>query len=165
MQQEQTASDLTQKLWNGQLTLEEISNSLGSGDLDRKDAEHLRKALISDRTSDLKAENELQKDAIKQKQAETYMAMWDMILKKGTAADKRRRLLQEYSDGNLDKNDAVKLYTGYIIPNEGGGKVSLAEAVAAEQAGSQKFKFIRAAINWFNRTFNQGESGDEGDTE
>jgi hypothetical protein len=163
--QEQTAVDLTSKLWDGSLTLSQIQDEMNAGTLERKDAEYLRKAILSDRTSDLQSATKEQKAQTETKQAETYMNMWDMILKKGKATDKRQTILKEFSDGNLRKEDAIKLYTGYLIPNQGGGKVSLAEAVAAEQAAAKKNQFIAGAIRLFRHFWNQANPIDEGDTE
>ena len=163
--QEKVAIDLTSKLWDGTLTLSRIQEEMNSGILERKDAEHLKNALISDRTSDLKITTGKEKVAVDLKQAGTYMAMWDMILKKGKATDKRRTILKEFADGNLRKEDAVKLYTGYLIPAQGGGKVSLAEEVAAEQ--SRKLHWWGAALKEFQKFYNMHLTPaiDEGDTE
>jgi len=163
--QEHTAIDLTSKLWDGSLTLSQIQDEMNAGALDRKDAEHLRNAIVSDRTSDIQSLTKEQKAKTEIQQASTYMAMWDMILKKGKAVDKRRTILKEFADGNLRKEDAVKLYTGYLIPAQGGGKVSLAEEVAAEQA--QKLHWWGAALKEFQKFYNihLTPAIDEGDTE
>jgi len=163
--QEKIAIDLTAKLWDGNLSLEEIHDEMTSGVLPREDAEQLRKAVLSDKTSDIQSKTKEQNAATEIKQAATYMSAWDMILKKGSAIDKRRAILKEFSDGNLRKEDAIKLYTGYLIPNAGGGKVSLAEAVAAEQAAAQKNEFIAGAIQMFRKFWNQQDTSDEGAVE
>lgn len=156
--QEQKAHDYTLELWDGTLTLRKIEDGMRSGELRDADAKELRRAMLSDRTADLKKE-----DAVKQ--ATTYMEMWDMILKKGKSEDKRRRILKEFADGNLKKDEAIKLYTGYIIPAQGGGKMSLAEQVASDQANSNRFKLLAGAIRLFNAFWNRMDQSDEGDTE
>lgn len=156
--QEQKAHDFTLELWDGTLTLDKIENGMRSGELRDADAKELRRAMLSDRTADLKKEDT-------EKQAKTYMDMWDMILKKGKSDDKRRRLLKEFADGNLKKEEAIKLYTGYIIPAQGGGKMSLAEQVASDQANSNKFKLLAGAVRLFNAFWNRMDQSDEGDTE
>lgn len=155
---EKTAADLTVKLLQGQLTQDDIINNLKIGDLTDTDAMSLKRAMTSAKTAELKPppKNSAEAKVIEVQQASTYMAMWDMILKQGKAADKRNMLLKEYSDGRLSRTDFNKLYTGYIIPAQGGGKVSLAEEVAAETV-AKKAGFWASAINMFKRFRGQPE--------
>jgi hypothetical protein len=162
---EKLAIDLTQKLWDGTLTISQIKDEMDQGILDKKDAEVLHKALISERTSEIQNMNENQKALAEKKHAGTYVAMWDMILKKGKAADKRRALMKEFADGNLKREDAMKLYTGYLIPRDSGGKSSLAEEYAAEEADAARNHFLRGAMQQFRKFWNimNSTNEDEGD--